>query len=180
MLNEKIIDTVKIDGVEFTIIEKPKTLYAGFHNVAPDIESEPDFGDTYNRFQQGHTKIIDSTTPECMIALSIGYTNWHRIHDAKREAMNCKETTNPNQPNGIKVIEAPPCLLIRVKSTDEVWALTKKITGLDYPGHMSPLFGLMGKLFFTPEHGFTADGKLEMEYYNFDGNQYAAIPVKKI
>ena len=78
---EKIIETVTIEEVDFTIIEKPKTIYAGFHSVASDIESEPDFEDAYKRFQEGHSKIIDSTTPECMICFSIGYTEWSRTRN---------------------------------------------------------------------------------------------------
>ena len=173
---EKIIDTVTIEGVDFTIIEKPKTLYAGFHSVALGFDNEPDFSDTYNRFQKEHTKIIDSITPECRINLSIGYTEWHRKHDVIREAMDCKETTNINQPKDIKVIEAPSCLLIRVKVTDESWTLVEKNMGEKLMPHF---FGLMGRLFFTPEQGFTNDGDLEMIYYHSDGTQYVAIPVRK-
>jgi hypothetical protein len=183
MLQEKIVKTVAIDNVDFTIIEKPKTLYAGFHSVAPDSESEGDWGDTYNRFQKRHREIIDSTTPECMITLSIGYNEKHRFNnpDVILEAFHGKETTNPNQPEGIKVIEAPACFLIRVKWSEETWALVKKITDSQRYEHMSPFFGLMGALFCKPEHEFTTEGagNLEMEYYHFDGSKYAAIPVQK-
>jgi len=173
---EKIIETVTIEGVDFTIIEKPKTLYAGFHSVAPNIEGEPDFEDAYKRFQEKHSKIIDSTVPECMICFSIGYTEWNRTRDVIREGMFGRETTNPNQAEGIKVIEAPPCLLIRVKVTNESWNLVEKIMGEKLMPHF---FGTMGNLFFTPERRFTNDGDLEMEYHYSDGTKYAAIPVKK-
>ena len=185
IVNEKIIETITIEGVDFTVIEKAKTIYAGFHSVAPDFENEPDSGDTHNRFQKEHTKIIDSVTSECMICLSIGYNewNWREKHDVIREVFHGKETGNINQPEGIRVIEALPRLLIRVKSTDAAWALTKKTIGADKPEwHMAPLFTLIEALFCTPERGFKAgsDENLEIEYYNFDGTQYAAIPVRKI
>ena len=39
---EKIIDAIEIEGVEFTVIEKAKTIYAGSYFVAPGLDSEPD------------------------------------------------------------------------------------------------------------------------------------------
>jgi len=180
---EKIIKTVTIEGVDFDFIEKPKTIYAGFHIVAPDIESEPDVINTYDRFVEGHTRIIDSVMPECMICLSIAYGEWNKTKDIIREFMHGKETTNIHQPEGITVLEMPSCIFIRVKATDEAWTLTKKITGEDNPQwHMAPLFGLIEALFCTPEYGFTdgSEGNHATEYYHFDGTQYAAIPVSRV
>ena len=37
LCSEKVIDTFVIEGVEFTIIEKGKTLYAGAYSVETDI-----------------------------------------------------------------------------------------------------------------------------------------------
>jgi len=42
MLNEKIIDTVVIDGVEFIVIEKAKTFYAGTLCVSENFASDPE------------------------------------------------------------------------------------------------------------------------------------------
>lgn len=176
---EKVVDKVTIEGVDFEIIEKPKTLYAGFISIAPDNESEPDQS-SYERFRDGFKNIVDSKTPECMTVLSIGYRDWN--HDCKRALLHGMETTNANQPEGITVIESPACTLIKVKSCDETWALTKKITGEDNPKwHMAPLFGLTAALFCTPEKGYEAgsEGNHETEYYFFDGSQYTTIPVHK-
>jgi len=135
MLNEKIIETVKIENVDFTIIEKAKTIYAGSYFIAPDLESEPDVGASCQWFQDNKDKIIDSITPDCMICLSIDYALDRSTAERPYAMLHGQETSNPNQPEGVHVIEAEPTMLIKVKSTDEAWALTKKLTGLDNPGH---------------------------------------------
>ena len=180
-MNEKIIDTIVIEGVEFTVIEKAKTIYAGSYFVAPDFDSEPDVGASWQWFQDNKNKIVDSVTPDCMLCLSINYATRENLC----AMIHGQETSNPDQPEGIYVIEAEPTLLIKVKYSDAAWALTKKLTGLDNPQwHMSPLFGLICKIFCGDEYGYEfngckQNGNEETEYYYFNGDKYVTVPVKK-
>lgn len=184
---EKVMDTVVIEDVEFQIIEKAKTLYAGSYFVAPDLNSEPDIEASWKWFQENKEKIIDSVTPDCMLCLSIDYATKER----PCAMLHGQETTNANQPEGIHVIKAEPTLLIKVKATDAAWALTKKLTGEDDPiWHMSPLFGLISHIFCSADitgnqykynyefNGCKGNGNEETEYYYFSGDKSVTVPVK--
>ena len=58
---EQLIEKVVIEGVEFQIIQKPTTLYAGYKAEA-DNEDEESSVDTYQLFQAGHKNIGSVTT----------------------------------------------------------------------------------------------------------------------
>ena len=122
-----------------------------------------------------------------MICLSIDYA-MKSLPNFKgrvrpRAMLHGQETNNPNQPEGIHVIEAEPTLLIKVKSTHAAWALTKKLTGLDNPQwHMSPLFSLICKIFCSDSYEFNGcmgKGNEEAEYYYSNGDKYVTVPVKR-
>lgn len=177
----KILDTVVIDNAEFIIIQKPATIYAGFKAEA-DNGDEENSVNTYELFQKGHKNIVDRTTPDTMICLSINYKECNHGNKARRSIMHCQETTNPNQPDGVDVVESPECLMIIAKESEAMWKLTKKITGVDNPiWHMAPFFGLCERLFCNEQSGFvlTPDfsNTFEIEYYNFDGTKSAGISV---
>jgi len=185
MLNEKIIETITIEGVDFEIIEKAKTFYAGSYFVAPDLHSEPDIHASWQWFQDNKNKIIDSITPDCMLCLSIDYALDHTIAERPYAMLHGQETTNPNQPEGVYVLEAEPTLLIKVKATDAAQALTKKLTGLDDAQKlMWPLFTLIRSIFEGSEYNYSHNGcrqkgNEEAEYYYFSGDKYVTVPVKK-
>ena len=113
MLNEKIIETITIEGVDFEIIEKDKTIYAGDYSVAPDLDSEHD-NEGWQWFQDNKDKITGSITPDCMLVLSIDYATDERPN----AIMFGQETNNPNQPESVHVLKAEPTTIIKVKSTD--------------------------------------------------------------
>ena len=184
-LNEKIIDTVIIEGVEFEIIEKAKTIYAGSYFVAPNLHSEPDVNASWQWFQDNKDKIIDSITPDCMICLSIDYALDREKYGERPYAMlHGQETSNLNQPDGIYILEAEPTIFIKVKATDAAWALTKKLTGLDNPGHQAPLFTLIRTVFEGDKYNYEFNGckqkgNEEAEYYYFNGDKYVSVPLKR-
>ena len=180
--NEKIIDTVVIEGVTFEIIEKSRTLYAGFHSVAPDNKSEPDIGDASDRYDGGKQMIEDAILPDCLCCLSIGYSN--PVWQGKRplEFMFGKETSNPEQPEGIYVFDSTPSQYIRLWASDEAWALTKKLTGEDKCPGLVPFYGLIGHIFFTESYGYRRNnttGNHAMSYYYDDGRACVYLPVVK-
>jgi len=186
---EKIIETIVIEGVEFTIIEKAKTLYAGNYAVAQDLKSEPNFNEhgTFKPNDDGQVlqSIKDSVTPDRMLVLSIDYDGAIMPH-RPCAMLRGQETTSYNQPDGIHIIEAEPTLLIKVKYSDEAWALTKKLTGEDNPQwHMAPLFGLIKHIFWESGqydyefNGCKQNGNEEIEIYCFNGERYVTVPMKK-
>ncbi len=175
LCSEKIIKIVSFEEVEFTFVEKSKTLYAGAYSEALDNTSEPAEGNSEN-YQEIKSKIKDSITPDCMICHSINYTT----ELLPCALLHCQETTSAKQPDGIYVYEVPASLYIKVKASDEAWKLTKKLTGEENPDfHMAPLFGLMSHVFCNEKYGYEHTGKSEIEYYYDNGTQYAAIPVRK-
>ena len=184
MLNEKIIDTVTIEGVDFTIIEKNKTIYAGSYSVALDLNSEPDINASRQWFEDNKDKIMDSLTPDCMICLSIDFALDHATAQRPYAMLHGQETDNPNQPEGVHVIEAEPTLLIKVKDTDAAWELTKKLTGIDTSQKpMWALFTLIRTIFENDKYNYKFNGckqkgNEEAEYYYFNGDKYVTVPVK--
>ena len=184
MLNEKIIETVAIDGVEFTVIEKAKTFYAGSYDFAHDPDdirnTEPNIDAVYQCYEDKKHKIIDSTS-KGRICLSIDYTS----NERPCAIFFGQETSNPNQPEDIYVIEAEPAILIRVKSTEAAWDLTKKLTGYDSSVGLSPLFFLIWQLFCDGgecKYERTCDivkGHHDAIYFYPNGDQYVTVPVKR-
>ncbi|MCL2816143.1 MAG: hypothetical protein FWD23_16235 [Oscillospiraceae bacterium] len=185
MLNEKIIETITIEGVDFEIIEKAKTMYAGSYFVAPNLDSEPDVNASWQWFQDNKNKITDSLTPDCMICLSIDYALDRETAQRPYAMLHGRETSNRNQPEGVHVIEAEPTLFIKVKATDAAWALTKKLTGLDEPQeHLWQFFTLIRTIFEGSEYNYEFNGckqkgNEEAEYYYFNGDKYVSVPVKR-
>ena len=115
---EKVIDTVVIEGVEFTIIEKGRTLYAGAYAVEPEVKSNTErieyTSDEEILFEGRQPRdeikaIRDSVTPDYRIYLNIDYLTAER----PCAMLIGLETTSREQPEGIHVIEAEPTLLIK-------------------------------------------------------------------
>lgn len=190
---EKLIETVIIEGAEFQIIHKPETYYAGFKAYSDDGDENENENEnpadvpvnTHDLFKSGVSNIRSSATPETMICLSINYKEYFHGHKVRTSLMHCQETLTTEQTGDIDVVKSPECYLIKVKASEETWALTKKITGADNPmWHMSPLFTLCEELFCNKERGFalTPDfsDTYEIEYYGYNGVNYAAISVNKI
>jgi hypothetical protein len=144
------------------------------------VDAEPDIDAVYKQYENSKHKITGSITPECKICFSIDYTR----NDRPCAIFFGQETSNPNQLEGIHVIETESAILIKVKSTDATWALTKKLTGHDNPGHMSPMFFLVWHLFCEGSNckyeriGDIVKGSYEAEYYYDNGEQYVTVPVK--
>ena len=67
---ERLIEKVIIEGVEFQVIQKPATLYAGYRAEADNGDEESNV-DTSQLFQVGYKNIKNSLTPDSMLCLSI-------------------------------------------------------------------------------------------------------------
>jgi len=184
--SERVIDSFDIEGVEFTIIEKPKTYYAGVYGAINDLKWRPDTT-SWGALDEGYDKEIlktirESVTPDCVITLYIDYAA-----DDRPFGMLCgQETKTPEQPEGVYVIEAEPSIYIRVKHTHEAFALTKKLTGKYlHQYHMLDLHDLIKYLFCDGDgciyepNGSKQNGNEDMQIvYSDDVERYAAVPVK--
>ena len=185
MLNEKIIDTVIIEEVEFTVVEKAKTFYAGSYFIASDLESEPDINASWQWFQDNKDKITDSITPDCMIVLSIDYALDRATAQRPYAMLHGQEVSSPNQPEGVHIIKADPTLLIKVQVTEAAWALTKKMTELDVSKEsLWQLFTLIRTIFESDKYNYEFNGckqkgNEEAQYYYFNGDKYVTVPVKR-
>ena len=183
MLNEKIIETITIEGVDFQIIEKARTIYAGAYDVAPDLDSELDLKNCM-KDEESFRLIKDSITPDCLLVLSIDYALDREIAQRPYAVLRGQETTSSEQPDGIYVLEAEPTMLIKVKSTDAAWALIKKLKGVDNPlCHMASLFTLIRCIFEGEKYNYEFNGcrqkgNEETEYYYFNGDKYVTVPVR--
>jgi len=184
--SEKVINTFVVEGVEFTIIQKPKTFYAGAYGTINDLNWKPS---TYSwgALDEGYDKEIlktikDSVTPDCEITLYVDYA----ANDRPSGMLCGQETTSREQPEGIHVIEAEPSLYIRVKHTHDAYALTKKLTGKYlHQYHMLDLHDLIKYLFCDGDeciyepNGSKLNGNEDMQIvYSNDIERYAAVPVK--
>ena len=139
LCSEKVIDTVVIEGVEFQIIEKGRTLYAGAYSVETDIagliasNNPAIYNGDWDIFQG--QKGIDGPAICALVqsVISIDYTialNIDYMSDHKPPArLFGRETASREQPEGVHVIEIEPTLLVKAKYTHAAWALTKKIVG---------------------------------------------------
>ncbi|MDR0287584.1 MAG: DUF6273 domain-containing protein [Clostridiales bacterium] len=193
LYTEKVIDTVVIEGVEFQIIEKGRTYYAGAYGVEPDIEeliasNDPviyeNDGDILNKGQDVGA-IINSIqnviTPDYNICLNIDYTT----HQRPCARLVGKETTSLEQPDGVHIIEAEPTLLIKVKYTHAAWVLTKKIIGIANQYRVTELFDLIKHYFCEGEqaeyeyNGDNGTGNADSEFFYNTVGRGVAVPVKK-
>jgi len=195
---EKVIDTVVVEGVEFSIIEKGKTLYAGAYAVEPEIDPEAGLEECdtdikilfkERKLDDEIKAIRDSVTPERRIILNIDYT----VDEWPCAMLYGQETTNREQPEGIHVIEAEPTLLIKVRHTHAAFDLTKKLTGkYIHQYQISELFDLIKHIFCEGEqaeyeyNGDNGTGNADAEHHpdvkdgvGYIGSGYVTVPVKR-
>jgi len=183
MNTEKVMETITIEGAVFEIVDKPRTLYAGYHTVASDVDAMPNPGETYARYNEGKENIADAALPNCLCCLSIGFSNPVYTGKLPLEFMHGKETSNPNQPEEIYVLDSTPSLYIRLWDSDEALEFMKKITGGEKCGFsMSHYFPLITQVFLTEQYGYERNNNTTnhgMEYYYEDGRKCVYLPVKK-
>lgn len=175
---EKVIETVRIGGGEFEIVEKPKTILAGKVLYAKDYEDI----DAFNRAidavtgeekQTAFDLIRESVLPITDIYLSVNF--W--LDESCRAYGFVREAETREQPDGIQIYELPASLYIRAytnkgnaqliaKEECEIWELFAYIRD-----------------FFMPAHGFVMadNGAQEMEVFDSFEHRtgYAYMPVRR-
>ena len=173
---EKVVETIKIGGAIFEIVEKPETILAGkivYENETTEIEQALDAFDESQR-KLAFDSVIDPVLPVCDIHLSINF--WKHGHQRGMGFMH--ETTTEKQPEGVEVFKMPASLFIRAYTdTNTAQLMTKQQC------EIWELFAYI-RNYFMPTHGFkmAENGAQEMEVFDTDGHTtgYAYMPVLRV
>ena len=170
---EKVIETIKIGGTVFEIVEKPETILAGriiYENEIINISQAVDSFDE-NQRQLAFHAVIDPVLPICDIHLSINF--WKHGH--RRGMGFMRETATEKQPKEVDVFKMPASLFIRAYTdTNTAQLMTKQQI------EIWELFAYI-RNYFMPTHGFkmAENGAQEMEVFDTAEHTtgYAYMPV---
>ena len=173
--DEKVIQTIRIGGAIFEIIEKPETILAGKVLYAKDYENNINKALDANETDRWlpSSKVIDPVLPIRNICLSVNF--W--LDESKRAMGFMKQTVTEKQPDGLDVYKLPRSLYIRACADKHAAMLISKEAC-----EIWELFHYT-RDFFMPAHGFIMadNGAQEMEVYDTgeSGPGYMYMPVKR-
>ena len=177
--SEKVLETIKVGGAVFELIEKPKTILAGKIIYARDHADINGFDSAIGEFTEKDRQAVydllsDSVLPICDINLSVNF--WH---DERERAYGfVREVASEHQAEGVDVYIMPPSMFIRgytdrasaqlmAKEQCEVWELFAYIRN-----------------YFMPANGFrmAENGAQELEVFDTSEHKtgYAYMPVERI
>lgn len=174
--SERIIETIKIGGATFEIIEKPETILAGKIIYAKDFSGEEEFNSAIDGLsddekQAAFGRLAECVKPVCDITLSVNF--WQ---DVKHRAYGfVREILTEEQPDGIDVFKNPASLYIRAYTDKETAQLISK--------EQCEIWELFAYIrdYFMPSHGFemARNGAQELEMFDtFEHKSgYAYMPV---
>lgn len=175
---EKVVDTVKVGGAVFEIVEKPETVLAGKIFYAKDFSDISGFNSAIDTAAADdddtvYDLLTDAVLPVYDIHLSVNF--W--LGERKRAYGFVREVSADCQPEGVDVYKMPASLYIRAyndisaaqllsKEQCEIWELFAYIR--DY---------------FMPAHGFkmAENGAQELEVFDTSEHKsgYAYMPVQR-
>ncbi|MCL2488543.1 MAG: helix-turn-helix domain-containing protein [Oscillospiraceae bacterium] len=174
---EKVVETVKIGGAAFEIVEKPAAIFAGKIVYAKDFggnmhQALSSVDETQKRL--ACEKAAGCVLPICDITLSVNF--W--LEESRRAMGFVRETATADQPEGVDVYKMPASLYIRAYTDrDTAYLLAKKECDI------WELFAYI-RNWFMPAHGFrmAGNGAQEMEVFDTAEHKtgYAYMPVMRI
>lgn len=176
---EKIIETIKIGGASFEVVEKPETIFAGkiiYAKDFPDVDSFNSAIDTITEDdkQAAFGKLAESVLPIYDINLSVNF--W--LDEKSRAYGFVREVMTEEQPDGVEVYKMPASLFIRAYTDKETSQLISK--------EQCEIWELFAYIrdFFMPAHGFkmAQNGAQELEVFDTFEHKlgYAYMPVVRI
>ena len=176
---EKIIETIKIGGAIFEVVEKPETIFAGKIIYAKDYRDLDSFNSAIESVneddkQAAFSILSESVLPIYDINLSVNF--W--LDERSRAYGFVREVMTEEQPDGVDVYKMPASLFIR--------AYTDKGTAQLISKEQCEIWELFAYIrdFFMPAHGFkmAQNGAQELEVFDtFDHNiGYAYMPVVRM
>lgn len=175
---ERVIETIKIGGAEFEIVEKPETILAGKVIYAKDYEDIDGFNCAIEAVTGEEKQVVLNSIRENILPVTDIHLSVDFWLDEKSRAFGfVRETATKEQPEGIDIYTMPASLYIKVytdraaaqliaKEECEVWELFAYIRN-----------------FFMPAHGFRMadNGAQELEVFDsFEHSTgYAYMPVMR-
>jgi Predicted transcriptional regulators len=175
---ERVIETIKIGGAEFEIVEKPETILAGKVIYAKDYEDIDGFNGAIEAVTGEEKQVVLNSIRENILPVTDIHLSVNFWLDEKSRAFGfVREVATKEQPEGIDIYTMPASLYIKAytdraaaqliaKEECEVWELFAYIRN-----------------FFMPAHGFRMadNGAQELEVFDsFEHSTgYAYMPVMR-
>ncbi len=175
---ERVVETIKIGGAEFEIIEKPETILAGKIIYAKDYRDADGFNSAIEAITEEEKQAVFNSIQEMVLPITDIHLSVNFWLDEKVRAFGfVREVITEQQPEGIDVYKMPASLYIRAytdrgtaqliaKDTCEVWELFAYIRN-----------------FFMPAHGFRMadNGAQELEVFDSFEHRtgYAYMPIMR-
>lgn len=175
---EKIIETIKVNGAEFEIIEKPETILAGKIIYAKDFTDIDSFNAAIETVSEEDKQVVfhlleQNIFPIADIHLSVNF--W--LDEKFRAFGFVREVATEEQPNGVDVYKIPSSLFIRAYTDKETARLITKDQC-----EIWELFAYI-RNFFMPAHGFRMANNGAQELEVFDSLEhktgYAYMPIMR-
>lgn len=175
---EKVVDTVKIGGAVFEIVEKPETVFAGKMFYAKDFSDISDFNSAVDAFaadgeDSAYDSLTDAVLPISDIHLSVNF--W--LSEKERAYGFVREVSDENQPEGVDIYKMPASLYIRAYTDKSAAQLLSK--------EQCEIWELFAYIrdYFMPAHGFKMadNGAQELEVFDTSEHStgYAYMPVQR-
>lgn len=175
---EKVVDTVKIGGAVFEIVEKPETVFAGKMFYAKDFSEISAFNSAVDAFaadgeDSAYDLLTDAVLPISDIHLSVNF--W--LSEKERAYGFVREVSDENQPEDVDIYKMPASLYIR--------AFTDKSAAQLLSKEQCEIWELFAYIrdYFMPAHGFKMadNGAQELEVFDTSEHStgYAYMPVQR-
>lgn len=175
---EKVVDTVKIGGAVFEIVEKPETVFAGKMFYAKDFSDISAFNSAVDAFaadgeDSAYDLLTNAVLPISDIHLSVNF--W--LSEKERAYGFVREVSDEKQPEGVDIYKIPASLYIRAYTDKSAAQLLSK--------EQCEIWELFAYIrdYFMPAHGFkmSDNGAQELEVFDtFEHSTgYAYMPVQR-
>ena len=177
--SEKVIETIKVSGAIFEIVEKPKTILAGKIIYAKNYTNINEFYSAIDAFTENDEQAVynlltDSVLPIYDIHLSVNF--W--LNERSRAYGFVREVQSEHQQDGVDVYIVPSSLYIRAytdkaaaqlmaKEQCEIWELFAYIREYFMPANKLKM---------------AENGAQELEIFDISEHKtgYAYMPVSRI
>lgn len=175
---EKVIETIKIGGAEFEIIEKPETILAGKIIYAKDYEDIDGFNYAIESVTEEDKQALFRLLQETVLPITDIHFSANFWLDEKSRAFGfVREVTAENQPEGVDVYKMPASLYIRAYTDRSIAQLIAK-----EKCEIWEIFAYI-RNFFMPANGFRMadNGAQELEVFDSFEHKtgYAYMPVMR-
>lgn len=175
---EKVVDTIKIGGAAFEIVEKAETIFAGKMIYAKDFSDISRFNSAIDAIaadgeQNAYNSLTNVVFPLYDIHLSVNF--W--LDERKRAYGFVREVSTAKQPEGVDIYKIPASLYIR--------AYTDKFSAHLLAKEQCEIWELFAYIrnYFMPAHGFkmAENGAQELEIFDTAEHRtgYAYMPVQR-